>query len=357
MKIKKITLENVRCFKNFDLNLTTDKSEETLSHCVLVGRNGTGKSTILQFVVKLFTWLISWYEKVPDDIVDNLFVDEDIYFGEKYLRIAVFLEFNHEEQEIIGQSELAIGYQHFAKEIGESDSFFTPQCFHSNEEFESYQLCLNKFTKVILMGRLLYFDAFRFLSRENPIGPNLQEKVPTGYSLLQANFDNYGRNTERDFELKQWIINVDYMRLKNISGRYEILYHHLVKAFDLLLHPLKFENINEEGKIIFKDEKNDQFIPIDMLSDGFKSVFQIILGTMRMLFDGFPGVDLFYRNAGIVLVDEIDCHIHPRWQKSLMPSLSELFPNCQFIVTSHSPYIIESVQYYEIKRVGDKSIE
>ena len=58
----------------------------------------------------------------------------------------------------------------------------------------------------------------------------------------------------------------------------------------------------------------------------------------------------------IILIDEIDCHIHPKWQKKLLPSLRELFPNCQFIVTTHSPYILDGISEYSIKKIGEKKI-
>lgn len=83
-------------------------------------------------------------------------------------------------------------------------------------------------------------------------------------------------------QLKQWLINVDYIRLKSTNNQYELLYQHLTRAFDLLLHPLKYKGIDEEGNILFFDEDNQIPIEIDLLSDGFKSVFQILVGTMKM---------------------------------------------------------------------------
>ena len=57
-----------------------------------------------------------------------------------------------------------------------------------------------------------------------------------------------------------------------------------------------------------------------------------------------------------ILIDEIDCHIHPKWQKNIIPGLKRLFPNCQYIVSTHSPYILSSVQEYEILQIGEKKI-
>ena len=47
---------------------------------------------------------------------------------------------------------------------------------------------------------------------------------------------------------------------------------------------------------------------------------------------------------GVVLIDEIDLHLHPKWQKTIVPNLKDLFPNIQFILTTHSPFIIQSLE-------------
>ncbi|CAI8703091.1 hypothetical protein EMIT0P291_100113 [Pseudomonas sp. IT-P291] len=47
---------------------------------------------------------------------------------------------------------------------------------------------------------------------------------------------------------------------------------------------------------------------------------------------------------GIVLIDEVDLHLHPKWQRSLIRQLSETFPNCQFVLTTHSPLVISDAK-------------
>lgn len=50
------------------------------------------------------------------------------------------------------------------------------------------------------------------------------------------------------------------------------------------------------------------------------------------------------RHAGIVLIDEVELHLHPRWQRKFIPWLLETFPNCQFVVTTHSPQVLGEVE-------------
>lgn len=353
MKIKKLQLKNVKCFEEYILDFTSDN--EILNHAVLVGRNGTGKSTILKTIAELLVKMHAWRDRELMNIMKwNYFSDKDIYWDKDYLEVYVEFKLDNDEAEKIGREEFKVKYRYWKTESNRREAFYYPT--KDKNEKRKYKELFYGFRELVQSGKALYFDAYRYMSSENPLGPNVQETAKSYYSLLQSNFDIYGKTTKRDLELKQWIINIDYMRLKKASNRYEVLYNHLVRAFDLLLHPLKFECINEEGEILFYDEVNKQSIAVDLLSDGFKSIFQIIIAVMRMLFENSNEDKLFYLNSGIVLIDEIDCHIHPRWQKSIMPSMTELFPNCQFIVTTHSPYIIESVQDYEIKRIGDKPI-
>ena len=94
-----------------------------------------------------------------------------------------------------------------------------------------------------------------------------------------------------------------------------------------------------------------------MLSDGFKSIFLIISEILfRLSMTKNSSVEYFYENEAVILIDEIDCHIHPRWQKNLIPCLRNLFPKCQFIITTHSPFVLESLQEYEIIKIGEKGI-
>lgn len=123
----------------------------------------------------------------------------------------------------------------------------------------------------------------------------------------------------------------------------------------LEVNPLKFQYIDTEGSIVFKDDRTGENISLDMLSDGFKSLFFIAIDIIRRLSlaETFKN-EIFYMKEAIILIDEIDCHIHPKWQRKLLSSLRELFPNCQFIVTTHSPFILDGMPEYSIIKIGEK---
>jgi predicted ATP-binding protein involved in virulence len=81
----------------------------------------------------------------------------------------------------------------------------------------------------------------------------------------------------------------------------------------------------------------------NQLSQGEKSL--ILVGDIaRRLAMMNPKLDNPLLGKGIILIDEIDMHLHPQWQRSIIQRLQTTFPNCQFILTTHSPLVISDTQ-------------
>lgn len=363
MKISGITLQDIKCFENFNLNLNKPETNEPLSVCALVGANGSGKSTILKSIVSTFTTLNSEYN--GDKLSDSA-----IRLGANILCTQVNLKLTNKECERLksANSNISINYLHMKKSLDDKvtyDYILYPDEILiiedkklSKSKRNEYSIFISNLVSSKQDGIIIYFDAFRYISINNPSGPNFSDFInEPKKNALTSNINLNGCISDRGFNLKQWFVNLDYSVLKNSNTKNNLIFNHLKKAFELLLHPLIFNNINDEGNIIFEDTKSKKMIEIDMLSDGFKSIFLIISEIILRLSLIEDDVEQpFYMKEAIVLIDEIDCHIHPKWQKSLMPSLRKLFPNCQFIITTHSPFILESLQQYEIIKIGDKNI-
>lgn len=103
--------------------------------------------------------------------------------------------------------------------------------------------------------------------------------------------------------------------------------------------------------------KNSVIISIEQLSDGEKNILSLITDLARRLAINNPELhDPIEEGKSIVLLDELDLHLHPQWQRRIVEKLKEIFKNCQFIVTSHSPFIIQSIEPGELILL-DKEIE
>jgi predicted ATP-binding protein involved in virulence len=90
--------------------------------------------------------------------------------------------------------------------------------------------------------------------------------------------------------------------------------------------------------------KRGEELIVNQLSDGEKCLLAMAGDLARRLAIANPGLSDPLQGTGIILIDEIELHLHPRWQRNLLPTLSSTFPNCQFIVSTHSPQIVSDVQ-------------
>ncbi len=103
--------------------------------------------------------------------------------------------------------------------------------------------------------------------------------------------------------------------------------------------------------------KGGEELVINQLSDGEKCLLAMVGDLARRLSIANPGLEDPLKGEGIVLIDELELHLHPQWQRGIISKLLETFPNCQFIISTHSPQIISDVKpenIYVLKSVDNK---
>ena len=91
-------------------------------------------------------------------------------------------------------------------------------------------------------------------------------------------------------------------------------------------------------------EKNGKRLTVNQLSGGELNLIAMIGDLARRMAIANPDSNKPLQGSGIVLIDEIDLHLHPRWQRTIVPKLQDVFPNCQFIISTHSPHVVTHVQ-------------
>ncbi len=96
------------------------------------------------------------------------------------------------------------------------------------------------------------------------------------------------------------------------------------------------------GLFIALEDKN--IIPETLLSDGYRNFLWLLIeiAWRCYMLNPFLGEKAFSETAGIVTIDEIDLHLHPKWQQRIIPILAEAFPKVQFVITTHSPIVMSS---------------
>ncbi len=119
-----------------------------------------------------------------------------------------------------------------------------------------------------------------------------------------------------------------------------------INSSGLLPHNSSFEGVDIDGNIIFIDSKRNSIKVTDM-SDGYRSILSLTFELIRQMERTYGANKLFGQQyssgqiqlPGVVLIDEIDAHLHPTWQTRIGQWFTHVFPNIQFIVTTHSPLI------------------
>lgn len=101
-------------------------------------------------------------------------------------------------------------------------------------------------------------------------------------------------------------------------------------------------NDPEDGMCV---EANGRRTPVEWLSEGYKSVFAMVVDILHELLDHYPTIE---QAQAIVLIDEIETHLHPRWKMQIMTSLRQALPRVQFIVTTHDPLCLRGMDDGEV---------
>jgi uncharacterized protein (TIGR02646 family) len=278
--IDKIVLKNFRCFDNIVIQFNQSVSVDKEPWLLFLGENGVGKSSVLKAITVALC-------------------------GESYIRK---LQLNPRDLLKRGESS---GYIHLYLK-GESD--FIQVTFDKERIFSSAKHPV---------ANLVGYGAIRLMPDERNIVP--EEIYPGGvkaqnlfdYSVSLANADSWL------LELSATDFQVACLTLKDLM---------LLNENDIIVRDI-------ESKTIFISRSGVR-INIDELSDGYRSVYSLIVDIMATL----VGDKVTYDVAeGVVLIDEIGTHLHPRWKMEVVSQLRRTFPRIQFIVTSHEPLCLRGL--------------
>lgn len=148
--------------------------------------------------------------------------------------------------------------------------------------------------------------------------------------------------------LKNWFVLKHWRHVANeLSGIEEYNIKKAKEFISKLDSRIFFSKVDDFFNIIVSSNGED--IYLEYLSSGFKSAFYILLGILNEI-EYMHGKDTMPADeySGIVLIDELELHLHPIWQQKIIQILKAEFPKVQFFITSHSPHIIQSAKYSEI---------
>lgn len=151
-------------------------------------------------------------------------------------------------------------------------------------------------------------------------------------------------------EVDQWLRNLKHKELENRAAEREQLRLLLdILQDDLMPNQITVDRVDSDG--LWLKDRNGVQLSWGEMSDGYRAALALLADILRHLINAY-GVDglterdpdgkLFVKRSGVVLIDEIDAHLHPEWQREIGFWLKRHFPNLQFLVTTHSPIICQA---------------
>ncbi|MCP4609532.1 MAG: AAA family ATPase, partial [Planctomycetes bacterium] len=178
------------------------------------------------------------------------------------------------------------------------------------------------------------YGPFRRLTREHRILiPSLSPPNRASNFLTQFNDDEPLSSFER------WMVYLEYRMAKDPEDQLAQKMREIGESAitELLPGQAKISEVTKDGLILF--ELEGQTVPTTGMSDGFRSIIALAGDLIWRLLQTYPDMDDPTQANGVVLIDELDIHLHPVWQRHISEWLQKTFPNLQFIVATHSPFI------------------
>jgi hypothetical protein len=141
-----------------------------------------------------------------------------------------------------------------------------------------------------------------------------------------------------------WLIEQHLRSLEKRRGAQQLKETALAVLGDgLLPDEYRIEDVDSEGLWV---SKGGHRFPLREMSDGYRTVAALVVDLLKQIYEAYGRLDVRGRTAvhapGVVIIDEVDAHLHVSWQKRIGEWLKQHFPATQFIVTTHSPYICQA---------------
>jgi predicted ATP-binding protein involved in virulence len=344
MRLQKLHIQNFRGFQEIILNFPHDGA------AVLIGVNGAGKSSILDIIAIMlsdFIAILCRNSKPEVELTEN---DININSDSTINTITVMT--------LVGE--------HLSWQISHARTQEEPT--FSTLELRKYIASLQDNLRNqpnLNLPLMVYYQTHRMVLK-NPY--HLNRRLRSGKKKVHYQFTAYdnafstGVNDFQDFF--DWFREEeDYeneIRLRE-NGKYrnpklEVI-RKAIKDFLGGFSEESFSNLRVVRSTVERDfswgsatskptlmiTKNHEDFKLEQLSDGEKMLLMLITDLARRLAIANPSSSDALTGEGIVLIDEIDLHLHPQWQRGVIRSLRKTFPNCQFVVTTHSPQVLSSV--------------
>lgn len=327
MHIQSLTLTHFRAAQNLTLTLDPELN-------ILVGVNGVGKTTVLDATAILLSWIMN---RIQRPGASGLQISQDdITLGQPFASLAGTLI----------DEPTRLEWRSSKSRKGRTHPHSQSHLSHLNEYTQQIQSRITATDGKTNIPLFVYYPVDRAVTdiplrvRNKPSFAlmNAYDNALKGGSNFRSFFSWFREREDLENENRKYLDwdnpppdicfpDPQLEAVRRALGRFLPEFEHLT----VRRNPLRMEIL-----------KAGQPLKVNQLSDGEKCLLALVADLARRLAIANPLGDPL-TGQGIVLLDEIDLHLHPQWQRLIISRLTAIFPNCQFIVSTHSPHVLTHV--------------
>ena len=347
MHLHSISISNIRSITELEwkapTNETARESERFAGWHVIIGDNGAGKSTLLRAVALAL---------IGPENADALRQNWSEWLPQSQNSGSVMLDLDcHQNDQWAGTGRQPTNYYLRAgikfKRALRKVSVGRP-AWKSNKPERHVWSC-----------KPGWFSASFGPFRRFTGGDKDAEKLFYSHPYLARHLSVFGE----DVALRECLAWLSQLRFEELddnltSGKLLRGIQKFINQDGFLPHGVRFEEVTSKS-VRFVDA-NGVAVPIESLGDGFRSILSLTFELLRQMSACWPSENLFektqsgsqvVKHSGVVLIDEIDAHLHPTWQRRIGFWLTKHFPKVQFLVTTHSPLVCHAAEKGSIFRL------
>jgi predicted ATP-binding protein involved in virulence len=345
MKINNIKIQNFRGYSTLDIDLNPNFN-------LIIGDNGSGKTAILE---ALTVAIGSFFLGIKGANSRGIY--------EKDIRIETFEHSEEYQFPVVVQANGIVHNQTISwlRTLEGNDNRTTSKQAKSIKDLASKIDTMVRKGEVVNLPLLIYYATGRLfdVARDND---ELSKEKKRERQQISSRFRAYDRSleaksTHRQFQ--KWFRGKELARIQKGVGdiNLEVVKKTIIDSIPNCVNIYhEFDTDKSQG---LKVELGDgRILPFNSLSDGTRNFFAIIADMAYMCLTLNPHLKerALKETEGVVLIDELDLHLHPEWQRKIINILKDTFPNIQFVVTTHSPFLIQETGRDQLIILKDSQI-
>jgi predicted ATP-binding protein involved in virulence len=360
MKIAKLEIKNIGVFDDVTFDFPEERPKNCAEIHIFTGENGSGKSTVLYALSALFS--ADTKHNVENQSQEQLRKRMRFFNGNK-----------DNIKDAIHKSNIIGSIRNWERQISAYgcsecqqvhsdllDAAYNPEMIKNTRRFEKYKQSINAITLPNTPNDFAVFaySGYRFIESS---GINTIEDLK--WNPLK-NAADFFKKEDKNANFNQWLANcfsksaIAFQQNKKDKAYRELMFLIEQIISDIIEKPIKFRiELQPTGLFVEIDKK---LIEFDTLPDGLRALIGWI-GDLLMRMDEVKwenNLPISEREF-ILLLDEIEVHLHPAWQRKVLPVVQKLFKKAQIFVSTHSPFVINSVDgawIHPLKLEGNKAV-